>query len=61
MIEMWEMRLSFISPVGEQLANLLFPQSPLQFPRLVLWELFWLNVPFAAPRHCLVFVRGMTI
>ena len=60
-IERWEMRLSFASPMDEELANLLFPQLPLQLPQWVSRETPWLVLSFLAPRHCLVFVRDMTI
>ena len=55
------MRLSFTSPMDEELANLLFPRLPLRSLQWVSREPPWLDMPFLAPRHCLVFVRDMTI
>ena len=60
-IKSWEIRLSIASSADEELANLLFPRSPLQSPRWILWEPLLLNVLFLAPIHSSVFVRDMTI
>ena len=60
-IEMWEMQLSFPSPVDKELENLLFQQSLLRLPRWVSREPPWLDLPFLVPRYCSVFVWDMTI
>ena len=53
--------MSIVFPAVEELANQLFPQSPLQSPRWVSWEPLRLKVSFLTPIYCLVFVSDMTI